>query len=75
MKLYRDENAPRTYIKGKREDFTRAGFIVWLGSGECWYRVFLCKTDHRLYIQYESRKFAPLDEFNIRKIMIEEAAK
>lgn len=72
MKLYRDENAPKTYIEGKKAEFTRTGMIVWLGSGGCWYRVFLRKADHRLYIHYDRNKYAPLDEFNIRKTTIEE---
>lgn len=65
MKMYRNEN--REISVEENKNFERTSMIVWIGASEYWNYVYLCKTDHRLYIRVK-HNFEALDTFNIRKI-------
>ena len=65
MKKYRSES--RDISTEENKNFERTKTVVWTGSSEFWDYVYLCKTDHRLYIR-NNRRFEALDTFNIRAI-------
>ena len=65
MKKYRSE--AREIATETNKEFERTHIIVWIGASEYWDYVYLCKTNHRLYIR-NRHNFEALDTVNIRKI-------
>jgi hypothetical protein len=73
MKKYRDGIEERTGIPdgivrklGIKMEKTK--IIVWIGSSEYWTRVYLNKSDNRLYVHVGNGVYELLDTFNIRKV-------
>lgn len=73
MKKYRDGITEGTGItdgivraRGIKMEMTK--IIVWIGSSEYWTRVYLNKSDNRLYVHVNHGVYELLDTFNIRKV-------
>ncbi len=73
MRKYRDGIEERTGIpdgiaraRGIKMEMTK--MIVWIGSSKYWTRVYLNKSDNRLYVHVGYGVYELLDTFNIRKV-------
>lgn len=73
MKKYRDDIKERIELpdgiaraRGIKMEMTK--MIVWIGSSEYWTRVYLNRSDNRLYVHVGNGIYELLDTFNIRKV-------
>lgn len=76
MKKYRDGIEEMTgipasivYARGTEMEMTK--MIVWIGSSKYWTRVYLNKSDNRLYVYTGNGVngvYELLDSFNIREV-------
>ena len=48
--------------------FVKTKIIVWIGSSEFWYRVFLDTVSHKLYVKTGKREYEAIETLNIREI-------
>ena len=74
MKKYRDGIEERTGIpdgivraRGIKMEMTK--MIVWIGSSKYYTRVYLNKSDNRLYVHVSNGVYELLDTLNIRKVL------
>lgn len=68
MKKYRDGIEERIGIPAGIAKMEITKMIVWIGSSEYWTRVYLNKSDNRLYVYVGNGVYELLDTFNIRKV-------
>lgn len=73
MRMYRDgiekgTGIPDGIVRARWVKMEMTKMIVWIGSSKYWTRVYLNKSDNRLYIHVGHGVYELLDTFNIRKV-------
>lgn len=67
MKIYK-EGFPKEQVYSRKDiGFASTKLIVWVGQRTEWQKVFLGKSDSKLYVKEGSHLFVPIESYNIRK--------